>query len=68
MVIWIFAPELHGVLRKICDKQQRKFNRSGADRSKSRAKKRGEQETNLASPETSMRESPSMGAARRLCS
>jgi hypothetical protein len=56
LVIWIFAPELHGVLCKICDKQQRTFDRSGADHSKSRAKKRGEQEANLGSPETSMRE------------
>ena len=29
-VIWIFAPEFHGVLRKICDKQQRAIKRSGA--------------------------------------
>ena len=50
LVIWIFAPELHGVLCKISDKQQRTFERSGADRSKSEAKKRGEQEADLATP------------------
>ena len=50
LVIWIFAPELHGVLCKISDKQQRTFERSGADRSKSGAKKRGEQEADLATP------------------
>ena len=41
LVIWIFAPELHGVLCKISDKQQRTFERSGADRGKSGRKGKG---------------------------